>query len=87
MHGTFVFTLVNVTDEEELPFMVTSETIQNTGTAYVTLAQELDYEIRRSYRFMASASNEQVHCITGGNMCRLLQQRQWNRKYVEALPS
>lgn len=39
---------------EELPFAVTAQTVQDMGVAEITLTQEIDFETRRSYRFLVS---------------------------------
>lgn len=38
-----------------MPFAVSSNTIQNTGRAEITLTDELDFEIRSVYRFIVSS--------------------------------
>lgn len=55
-HGTFVFSILNVTDEYQLPFAISSETVQNTGIANITLTQEIDFETRTTYRFQVIMS-------------------------------
>lgn len=43
---------MNTTNDQELPFAVSSETIQNMGIAQIILTQPLDFETQTSYQFM-----------------------------------
>ena len=60
-HGRFEFTLVNITDDRELPFAVSSETVQNMGIAQVTLTEPLDFETQTSYQFEVCVYNATIY--------------------------
>lgn len=53
-HGTFEFMLINVLSNEELPFAVTSSSIEERGMADITLIRELDFESVQRYVFLVS---------------------------------